>query len=95
MPRKKVPPPKPIEVYHYDTIVVEVYRDDELPTGRGLHARYKKADTLQLALELLLEARDDAKRGLRKQFFADIRNSAVVLARAPDRVTNASARTPL
>ena len=82
MPRKKHPRHPPLDVYHYDGLIVEVYADDQLPPGKGLHGHYKRIQTLHLALRLLADAKDDATKGLRKQFFADIRISAVALERA-------------
>ena len=82
MPRKKRPRHPPLDVYHYDGLIVEVYADDQLPPGRGLHGQYKRIQTLHLALGLLADAKDDATKGLRKQFFADIRISAAALERA-------------
>lgn len=82
MPRKKQLRHLPIDVFHYDGLIVEVYADDQLPPGRGMHGQYKRIQTLHLALELLADARDDASKGLRKQFFANIRISACALERA-------------
>lgn len=82
MPRKKFPIPKPIEVYDYGDIVIEVYRDDELPASRGSHNKYKAIQTFYLALELLWNAKQDSLAGIRRQFFVDIRLSAAALERA-------------
>lgn len=82
MPRRKRPVPEPLETYHYTDLIVEVYPDGQLPTGRGLPGRYKKMHTFDLALELLWEAKQNARRGFEKQFFVDIRVSAAALERA-------------
>lgn len=82
MPRKKRPTYTPLEVFIYTDLVVEVYADDELPNGRGMPGQYKKIETFNRALEILWHAQADAKIGLRKQLFADMRKSAVVLERA-------------
>lgn len=81
MPRKKRPIYAPLEVFYYDNLIVEVYADDELPNGRGMPGRYKKIETFNRALEILWDAQADAKKGLRKQLFTDMRKSAVVLER--------------
>jgi hypothetical protein len=81
MPRKKRPVYEPQEVFVYDDLIVEVYADDQMPNGRGLQGRYKKIETFNRALEILLSAQQDAQKGLYKQFFADVRKSAVVLER--------------
>ena len=80
MPRKKTIQPEPIEIQDYGYMIVELYDSDVLPTGRGLHARYKREATFAFALEVLWQAREDAKRGFRQQLFANIRNSASKLA---------------
>jgi hypothetical protein len=82
MPRKKPQVHLPLDAYQYDGLIVEIYADDQLPPGRGMHGRYKRIQSLHLALELLLNAKEEAKNGLRKQFFADIRISASALERA-------------
>jgi hypothetical protein len=81
MPRARPPVYSPIAIYVYSDLIVEVYRDDEFPAGRGLHGRYKKAQTFDLALQILLDAREEAKKGIRRQLFADIRKSAAALER--------------
>ncbi len=81
MPRKRPANHAPVEVHVYADVIVEVYRDDELPSGRGLYRRYKVAETFYLALSILCEARDNAAKGIRRQLFADIRMSAAALER--------------
>ena len=81
MPRKKRPSYKPLEVFIFDDLIVEIYADDQLPNGRGMPGQYKKIETFNRALEILWDAQADAKMGLRKQLFADMRKSAVVLER--------------
>ena len=81
MPRKKRPAYEPLEVTEYDDFILEIYADDERPNGRGMPGQYKKIETFNLALEILLCAQADAKMGIKKQLFADIRISAVVLER--------------
>ena len=81
MPRKKRPTYAPLEVFYYPDLIVEVYADDELPNGRGMPGQYKKIETFNLALDILRDAKEDSKRGLRKQLFVDIRISAVRLER--------------
>jgi hypothetical protein len=81
MPRKKRPIYAPLEVFYYSDLIVEVYAEDELPNGRGMPGQYKKIETFNRALEILWNAQADAKMGLRKQLFADMRKSAVVLER--------------
>jgi hypothetical protein len=81
MPRKKRPAYVPLEVVESDELIVEVYADDELPSGRGMLGQRKKIETFNRALEILWDAQADAKKGLRKQLFADMRISAVVLER--------------
>ena len=81
MPRKKHPIYNPLEVFEYVALIVEIYADDELPNGRGMQGQYKKIETFNRALEILWDAQADAKKGLRKQLFADMRISAVVLER--------------
>jgi hypothetical protein len=80
MPRKKPIQPEPFEIQDYGYMIVELYGSAKLPTGRGLHARYKRDETFALALEFLWQAREDAKCGFRQQLFVDIRNSASKLA---------------
>lgn len=72
---------QPVETYDYGDLIVEVYPDDQLPNGRGLPGRYKKFQTFHNALELLWDAGQDAKKGLRAQLFADLRKSGIVLER--------------
>lgn len=81
MPRKKLPSYVPLEVLVYGDLIIEIYADDQLPNGRGMPGQYKKIETFNLALEILWNAKEDAKRGLRKQLFVDIRISAVCLER--------------
>jgi hypothetical protein len=81
MPRKKYPKPTPIAIYSDEDYVVEVYEDGQLPKGRGLHGHYRRIQTLHLALEVLLDARDQAKAGFQKKKFLEIRQSAVALER--------------
>ena len=81
MPRKKRPTYNPLEVFESADLIVEIYADDELPNGRGMPGQYKKIETFNRALEILWDAQADAKKGLRKQLFADMRISAVVLER--------------
>ena len=81
MPRKKRPTYPPLKVFVYVDLIVEVYEDDKLPNGRGMPGQYKKIETFNRALEILWDAQLDAKKGLRRQLFADLRKSAVVLER--------------
>lgn len=81
MPRKKPDFASPLELYDFDRVVVFVYKDDELPKYRGMHGHYKRIQTLTLILETLLDLRDEAKRGFRRQKFAEVRFSAVALAK--------------
>ena len=81
MPRKKRPNYAPLQVFVSEDLIVEVYADDERPNGRGMAGQYKKIETFNRALEILWDAQADAKMGLRKQLFADMRKSAVVLER--------------
>jgi hypothetical protein len=80
MPRKKTIQPQPIEIQDYGYMIVELYGSEVLPTGRGLHARYKREATFAFALEVLWQAKEDAKRGIRRQQFANFLNSANKLA---------------
>jgi hypothetical protein len=80
MPRKKTIQPQPIEIQDYGYMIVELYGSDVLPTGRGLHARYKRDATFAFALEVLWLAREDSKRGIRRKQFANFLNSANKLA---------------
>ena len=52
MPRKKTIQPQPIEIQDYGYMIVELYGSEVLPTGRGLHARYKREATFAFALEV-------------------------------------------
>lgn len=81
MPRKKLAYASPLELYDFGRVVVYVYKDDELPKHRGMHGHYKRIQTLTLILENLLDLRDEAKRGFRRQKFAEVRFSAVALAK--------------
>jgi hypothetical protein len=81
MPRKKPTFASPLELYDFGRVVVYVYKDNELPKHRGLHGHYKHIQTLTLILETLLDLRDDAQRGFRSRKFAQVRCSAVELAR--------------
>lgn len=81
MPRKKPDFASAQEIYDFGSVVVYVYKDNVLPQHRGMHGHYKWIQTLSLMLEALLDLRDDAKRGFRRQKFADVRCSAVALAR--------------
>ena len=81
MPRKKRPNYAPLQVFVSEDLIVEVYADDERPNGMGMAGQYKKIETFNRALEILWDAQADAKMGLRKQLFADMRKSAIVLER--------------
>jgi hypothetical protein len=81
MPRKRPVKYDPIEVHQSGDLIIEVYADDQLPNGRGFPGKYKKIQTFNLALELLLQAKLDASKGLRRQLFAAMRNSASALER--------------
>lgn len=80
MPRKKTAKSLPIEVYDFGDVVLEIYADGQLPKGRGLHKKYAKYQTFHNALETLLEAKADLKRGVRKQHYFDLIRSARALA---------------
>ena len=64
MPRKRPVKYDPIETYQFGDLIIEVYADDQLPNGRGFPGKYKKIQTFNLALELLLQAKLDASKGL-------------------------------
>jgi hypothetical protein len=85
MPRKKIIQPQPIEIHNYGYMIVELYGSEVLPTGRGLHARYKREATFAIALEVLWQTREDAKRGVKRQQFANLLNSAIKLAAEVER----------
>lgn len=82
MPRKKPACPEPIEVNDFGDVIVYVYPDDRLPFARGMSGHLRKMETLSLILQLLIDLRDDARRGFRKQSFANVRSSAIELATA-------------
>jgi hypothetical protein len=81
MPRKKTVQLTPLEVHDYGDVVVELYPDDHLPKGRGLHRKYARYVTFHNALETLLEARDERLRGRRQQRYFDMITSATVLGK--------------
>ena len=96
MPRKKPAYPSPIEVHDFGDIAVYVYHADRLPSARGMHGHLRKMETLSLILQLLIDLRDDAQRGFRKQVFANVRGIAIVLASQFERLyPNRHGRTVL